>query len=103
MCENNNYTQHLFFYLARHYGTVIKQKGKTDIEPPNFVEIVLEWYDNLIKNIYEKEPEFYVKAINVYENGQFDINHIEYIYYLTGEKINGVSVNLFDATENDLK
>ena len=73
--------------------------GKSDIEPPDYAEKVAKWYEDLINIVREKAPEYYVKSVNIYENGLFDINHIEYIYFAENYKTGSASINLFDTNE----
>lgn len=97
---NDKYIQHLLLSMEKCMETVRRQMGKTDIEPPDYDEKVNKWYAELLEKIREKEPEYYVRSVDIYENGLFDINHIEYIYFSDDQKISTTSINLFDADED---
>lgn len=57
----------------------------------------------MLEKICEKNPEYYVRSVNIYENGLLDINHIEYVYFEDDKKISLTSVNLFDIDEDTQK
>lgn len=97
---DNKYMQHLLQSMAKNMETVRQQMGKTDIEPPDYEEKVSKWHSDILEKISEKEPEYYVRSVNIYENGLFDINHIEYVYFEDDQKISSASINLFDVDEN---
>lgn len=97
---SNVYMQHLLFSMEKNMETVRQQMGKTDIEPPDYEDEVIKWHNELLDKISEKEPEYYVRSVNVYENGLFDIKYIEYIYFDSGKKVYPTSVNLFDVDDN---
>lgn len=97
---NNKYMQHLLLSMEKCMDTVKRQMGKTDIEPPDYDKKVSKWHSNLLEKISEKEPEYYVRSVNIYENGLFDINHIEYVYFEDDQKISATSINLFDIDED---
>ena len=94
------YMQHLLLSMEKCMEIVKRQIGKTDIEPPDYEEKVSRWHTDLLEKIHEKEPEDYVRSINIYENGLFDINHIEYVYFADDQKISTTSINLFDVDED---
>lgn len=94
------YMQHLLLSMEKCMETVKRQMGRTDIEPPDYEEKVSRWHTDLLEKIREKEPEYYVRSVNIYENGLFDINHIEYVYFADDQKISTTSINLFDVAED---
>ena len=93
------YMQHLLLSIKKSREVIELQKGKSDIEPPDYAEKVGKWFEDLINIVCEKEPEYFVKSVNIYENGLFDIEHIEYIYFDENCKNGTTSINLFDANE----
>ncbi len=93
------YMQHILSSMEKRIETVISEIGKTDIEPPDYKERVVVWYASIIDKIREKEPEYYVRSVNVYESGLFNVDHIEYVYFEEDSKISNTSVNLFDIDE----
>ena len=93
------FMQHLLSSIEKSREVIELQMGKSDIEPPDYAEKVAKWYEDLINIVREKAPEYYVKSVNIYENGLFDINHIEYIYFAENYKTGSASINLFDTNE----
>ena len=94
---NAKYMQHLLLSVEKSIETIKKQMGKTDIEPPDYAERVRKWHADLLEKISEKEPEYYVRSVNIYENDSFDINYIEYVYFSDNDKILTTVINLFDV------
>ena len=95
----DEYMQHLLLSIEKNREVIELQMGKSDIEPPDYAEKVGKWNEDLINIVRENEPEYFVKSVNIYENGLFDIEHIEYIYFDENRKIGTTSINLFDASE----
>ena len=95
----NEYMQHLLTSMEESMETVNRQMGKSDIEPPDYAEQIKEWHSSLCEKIREKEPEYYVKSINIYEKGVFDIDSIEYIYFEKDSQIHTTSINLLDVED----
>ena len=95
----DEYMQHLLSSIEKSREVIELQMGKSDLEPPDYSEKVDKWYEDLISLVRENEPKYFVKSVNIYENGIFEIEHIEYIYFDENCKIGTTSINLFDASE----
>ena len=98
---NYDYLHHLLVSLGKQKDIIMSQLGKTDIEPPDYVEKIETWFTNLSKLIYEKPPEYYVKGINIYQNSLCAISYINYKYYVEGDKIQIASLNLFESDDSN--
>lgn len=96
--QNNSYLIHLLSSISYHRRNTLDQKGKSDIETPEYDDSVNLWFEALVDLISETPPEYYVAAINVYESNQ----HIEKIEYDYFEAIQNESA-LINATINLVK
>lgn len=84
MQKKELYLYHLLASMGWQRQNALNQMGKTDIEPENHEEIFEKWYNQLIDLILEKNPEYFVDAVEVYENDD-NIIDIDYCYH--SEKI----------------
>jgi len=54
------YMDNLIYNLYRHKENVIKQQGKSDIEPEDYLERTENWYQSMISLINQNPPTYYV-------------------------------------------
>ncbi len=91
------YLNHLLESIEFHKENTLRQKGSSDIEPPNYDDDVDRWFKQLQRFVTLKPPIYYVDAINVYENAAKTIERIEYDYYSSADykqKIEKTTINL---------
>ena len=70
----------LYTKLGEHKMNVLKQKGKSDIEPQDYSQKIEEWYNQLVRMISMNPPKDYVKAICVTQDSHQIIKGIAYQY-----------------------
>lgn len=93
--EENIFLDHIINSLQKSMENAIKQFGKSDIEPPTYVEDTKEWYRIVLEKVYEQPPCDFVKAITVFEDKTRQITGIDYKYYGQDERINNTTINIF--------
>ena len=74
------YMDNLINNLYRHKENVIKQQGKSDIEPDDYLESTENWYQSMILLINQKPPTNYVKSLDIKLDEDKLICSIEYDY-----------------------
>lgn len=93
--DNKLYLEHLFELLHNHHIYALKQRGKSDIEPIDYIEKVDEWYKQIFDYVEMFPPMGYVRAIKVYQNSSTIISDIEYLYCDEKESLNVISISIF--------
>ena len=89
------YLKHLQSSMVNHKQNCLNQMGKSDIEPPNYREIIERWYSDLNIQIRAHQPDWYVRSINVFEQAG-KIVDIEYNYFEEDEKLYESTVNIYN-------
>ena len=79
------YLLHLLNSMSFHKRNTLAQKGISDIDPACYESSVEFWFEQLYNLVKNNPPEYYVKAINVYEQKQ-NIDRIEYDYFSTHDR-----------------
>lgn len=74
------YVDNLINNLLRHKENVIKQQGKSDIEPEDNLERTENWYQSMISLINQNPPTYYVKSLDIKLDEDKLIGSIEYGY-----------------------
>ena len=85
----------LYSKLGENKMNALKQKGKSDIEPQNYVEKIEEWYNQIVKLVSMNPPKDYVKAICITQDSCQIIKNIKYQYYDKNDYTEDFSINLF--------
>lgn len=85
----------LLFMLEDHCENDKKQKGKSDIEPIDYVEKTDRWYKQIIKIVEMKPPNDYVKAIEIFQDSLQNIIDINYVYCEVNDYPMMLSINIY--------
>ena len=78
---SEKYLYHLLISMAWQKQNTLSQKGKSDIELPNYDERVEKWFCQVYDLIIDHPPQFYVNAIFVHEDEHENAVSIFYRYY----------------------
>lgn len=90
------YMDNLINNLCRHKENVIKQQGKSDIEPDDYLEKTENWYQSMISLINQNPPSYYVKSLDIKLDENNLISSINYDYYKGAEYPDYVYINIYD-------
>lgn len=94
------YLNNLINNLLVHKQNVLLQQGKSDIEPPDYVEKTEMWYAKLLEWVNNGPPQNYVRAINVIQDAAQDIRKVDYAY-CEGKVPTHIAINIFgDQTQS---
>ena len=93
--SNKKYLECLYVNLYQHKQSVLRQKGKCDIEPADYNERVDMWYDQIFEYVENDPPIEYVKAISVYQDSEQNIKEIHYAYCGKHDRLDYVAINIF--------
>ena len=88
------YLNNLIHNLLAHKQNVLRQQGKSDIEPPDYTEKTETWYADLLEWVNNNPPQNHVRAINVRQDASKHIQQIEYAY-CEDKSPTHVSINIF--------
>ena len=66
--------------LQDHYSKELKQKGKSDIYPEDYIEKTRKWYKQIFDFVEMNPPNDFVKSINIFQDSIQNIKNIEYNY-----------------------
>ena len=94
------YVNHLIDKLLDHKQNVLRQQGKSDIEPPDYSEKTEMWYEQIIEWVNNNPPKDFVKTIDVFQDDCQKIYRIKYSY---SEGLNGcthIAINIFEYLED---
>ena len=86
----------LIYNLYRHKENVIKQQGKSDIEPDDYLERTENWYQSMILLINQKPPTNYVKSLDIKLDEDKLICNIEYDYCEDNILSDYVYINIYN-------
>ena len=92
---DNIYLRDLLAKVVIHKNNILNQKGKSDIEPDNYVEEVDYCYNQIIEIILSKVPLDHVKTLNIYYDSQHEIKEIEYSYFEEYELQTEFAINIY--------
>ena len=92
---DNYYYEHLVNMLKDHKANELRQKGKSDIEPEDYVEKVEKWYEQIFDIIVHNPPSGYVRSINVFVDSFQTIKNIKYNYCDKMDYPEYLSIQLF--------
>ncbi len=81
------YLYHLLSSMQWQKQNALNQKGKSDIEPPDYDSRVETWFNQIIDRILKEPPEYYVEALETYDNEFDDIVDIQYVYFSRQETV----------------
>ena len=90
------YMDNLINNLYCHKENVIKQQGKSDIEPEDYLEKTEKWYHSMISLIVQNPPTYYVKSLNIKLDEKNFISSIKYDYCKGAEYPEYVYINMYD-------
>ena len=85
----NVFSEKLIQQLQAQQKNELRQYGKSDIDPPDYIDQVHEWYNKLFSYIVMHPPKNYVKEIVFTvddSDGKERILKTEYIYFNSDEK-----------------
>lgn len=82
--------------LYCHKENVIKQQGKSDIEPEDYLERTENWYQSMISLINQNPPTYYVKSLDIRLDEDKLICSIEYSYCDSNISSDYVYINIYD-------
>ena len=68
--------------------------GRSDIEPPDYRERIEKWFSDLKRQIQIKQPQQYVRSMNVFEKAG-KIVAIEYNYFKDNEELYYTTINIY--------
>jgi len=68
--------------------------GRSDIEPPDYRERIEKWFSDLKRQIQIKQPQQYVRSMNVFEKTG-KIVDIEYNYFKDNEELYYTTINIY--------
>lgn len=75
-----SYLADLYSKVGEHKINILKQKGRSDIEPEDYEEQIEKWYNQLVRMINMTPPKDYVKGICVIQDSNQIIKKIIYQY-----------------------
>lgn len=90
------YMDNLINNLIHHKENIMKQQGKSDIEPDDYLERTENWYQSMISLIYQKPPTYYVKSLNIKLDENNLIGKIQYDFCKGAEYPDYVYINIYD-------
>lgn len=94
------YLNNLINNLLVHKQNVLLQQGKSDIEPPDYIEKTETWYMNLLQWVNNNPPQNYVRAMNIVQDASQVIQKIKYAY-CEGDVPTHIAINIFgDQTQS---
>ena len=93
--DNQKYYDHLYQCLCDQQENILKQQGKSNIEPPNFGEQIKVWFDQIFMHITENPPVEYVKSIDVKQDSMQNIQEVIYRYAQDHEVPHAVTINIY--------
>lgn len=79
--DNEKYLYHLLISISWQKQNTLSQKGKSDIEPPNYDERVERWYGQITDLVMNNPPQYYVDSLVVNEDDKENAISISYQYY----------------------
>ena len=93
--DNQKYYDHLYQCLCDQQENILKQQGKSNIEPPDFGEQINAWFEQIFAYIAENPPAEYVKSIDVKQDASKNVQEAFY-KYTQGKDIPGsVTINIY--------
>lgn len=93
---DNYYYEHLVNMLKDHIANELRQKGKSDIEPVDYVESVEKWYKQIFDFVEKNQPSDFVRSINVFQDSKQTIKKVEYVYSDDKNFTEYLSINVFE-------
>lgn len=87
--DDEKFLYHLLISISWQKQNTLSQKGKSDIEPPDYVERIEKWYDQITDLVLNNPPQYYVDSLVVKEDDMENAVSISYQY--------------FDQSINDIK
>ena len=94
--NSSTYVDNLINNLLRHKENVIKQQGKSDIEPDDYLERTENWYQSMISLINQNPPTYYVKSLDIKLDEDKLIGSIEYGYCEGNISSDYVYINIYN-------
>ena len=79
--NSEKYLYHLLVSIAWQKKNALNQKGKSDIEPPDYEERIEKWYGQIQDLVFENPPHFFVDSVNVIEDENENAISLRYQYY----------------------
>ena len=76
---NSDYLKHLLDSLETRMNVMRRQAGNTDLEPPNYKEMIEAWYVQIKTLILKEPPEYFVDELRVYQKDYFNVERIDYL------------------------
>ena len=87
--------QHFYASYSLRQENILKQQGKSNIEPPDFGEQINAWFEQIFAYIAENPPAEYVKSIDVKQDASKNVQEAFY-KYTQGKDIPGsVTINIY--------
>ena len=86
------FLQHLIEQLEIKKEAAIAQRGKSDIEPYDYVSRTSEWFESLIQIVTDSPPSYYVESLSVFQKEGSVIDSIEYDYCEPDDRIGRLSL-----------
>ena len=93
--SNLNYLYDLYLKLSEHKTSVLKQRGKSDIETLSYPNDFDQWYVQINHMIEINPPTDYVKTMQIFQDQSNIIKKIKYIYCKNGEVGCSFSINMY--------
>ena len=87
-----DYLKHLLEQLEIKKEAAISQRGKSDIEPYDYVLRTSAWFESLIQKVTDSPPSYYVESLTVFQKEGPLIDSIEYDYYEPDDRVDNSSL-----------
>ena len=79
--DKEQFLFHLLISISWQKQNTLSQKGKSDIEPPDYVERVERWYGQITDLVLTNPPQYYVDSLVVKEDDMENAVTISYQYF----------------------
>lgn len=79
--DDERFLYHLLISISWQKQNTLSQKGKSDIEPPDYVERIEKWYNQITDLVLNNPPHYYVDSLEVKEDDLENAVSISYQYF----------------------
>ena len=86
------YLKHLIEQLEIKKEAALAQRGKSDIEPYDYVLRTSAWFESLIQKVTDSPPSYYVESLTVFQKEGSLIDSIKYDYYEPDDRVGNSSL-----------
>ena len=93
--DKQKYYDHLYQCLCDQQDNILKQQGKSKIEPPDFGDQINSWFEQIFAYIAENPPAEYVKSIDVKQDASKNVQEVFYKYTQEKDIPGSVTINIY--------